>query len=512
MSRAAFWGAFLAALALALAFRLADPFARPMHHDEANQAVRFGALLETGEYRYDQRDHHGPTLYYLTLPSAWARGQRTLSALDERTVRMVPGVFGAGLLLLFLLLMPGIGRPAVAFAAALAAISPVLTYYGRFYIQEPLFVFFTLAFLIALGRYAMRPGVAPAIWAGAMAGLAYATKETWLVVLVPGVAACVVAAIATRDVRGRPRVGPRARALHGLAALGAALVPALLLYSSFLRNPAGLVDSITAFSIYVERGIDPGGHGEPWFSYLQTLAWSSSGGLVFTDAAVLILACAGIVHAVARRQTAFWPLFLCLYTIGATALFSAIPYKTPWNMVPFYIGIVLMAGIGAAALVERARPRPVQVALVVVLVAAGWQLAGQSRRASFEYPTDQRNPYAYVHTSPDFVRLASRVHALAALHPDGRGMLVKVVAGPYDQWPFPWYARDLTRVGYWSRADEAGALDGVPVILASGENVAAVEAAVGDGYVSEFYGLRPGVLLTLFVERSLWERFLGSRR
>ena len=47
---------------------------RPMHHDEANQAVRFGRLLETGEYRYDRRDHHGPTLYYLTLPVAWLRG------------------------------------------------------------------------------------------------------------------------------------------------------------------------------------------------------------------------------------------------------------------------------------------------------------------------------------------------------------------------------------------------------------------------------------------------------
>ena len=91
-------------------------------------------------------------------------------------------------------------------------------------------------------------------------------------------------------------------------------------------------------------------------------------------------------------------------------------------------------------------------------------------------------------------------------------MLVKVVAGPYEQWPFPWYARDLTRVGYWSLAAEAGALDGVPVILASPENVAAVEAAVGERYVSEFYGLRPGVLLTLFVERGLWERFVESRR
>jgi len=57
-----------------------------MHHDEANQAVKFGALLERGEYRYDANDHHGPTLYYLTLPAAWLRGQSTLASLDERTL------------------------------------------------------------------------------------------------------------------------------------------------------------------------------------------------------------------------------------------------------------------------------------------------------------------------------------------------------------------------------------------------------------------------------------------
>ena len=40
---------------------------KPLHHDEANQAVKFGQLLATGDYQYDPVDHHGPTLYYLTL-------------------------------------------------------------------------------------------------------------------------------------------------------------------------------------------------------------------------------------------------------------------------------------------------------------------------------------------------------------------------------------------------------------------------------------------------------------
>ena len=107
-ARAVFVGVVLAALALALAFRLARADLRPMHHDEANQAVKFGELLETGDYRYDRHDHHGPTLYYLTLPAAWLRGQHTLASLDERTLRAVPALFGGGLLLLFLPLARGL--------------------------------------------------------------------------------------------------------------------------------------------------------------------------------------------------------------------------------------------------------------------------------------------------------------------------------------------------------------------------------------------------------------------
>ena len=56
-----------------------------------------------------------------------------------------------------------------------------------------------------------------------------------------------------------------------------------------------------------------------------------------------------------------------------------------------------------------------------------------------------------------------------------------------------------------------------PVVVASMEHTAALDASLGDRYVSEFYGLRPDVLLALYVERGLWDRFLaraalGGRR
>ena len=153
MSKAAFRGLFFIIVVGALLLRLVGLDQRPMHHDEANQAVKFGLLLEKGEYRYDQSDHHGPSLYYLTLPLAWASSKTTLASLDEVTLRLLPALFGAGFLLLLLLFVKGMGRTAVLFAGLFAALSPAMVYYSRFYIQEMLFVFFVLGFLGSLWRY-----------------------------------------------------------------------------------------------------------------------------------------------------------------------------------------------------------------------------------------------------------------------------------------------------------------------------------------------------------------------
>jgi predicted membrane-bound mannosyltransferase len=101
---------------------------------------------------------------------------------------------------------------------------------------------------------------------------------------------------------------------------------------------------------------------------------------------------------------------------------------------------------------------------------------------------------------------------LAAVHGDRSNMLVKVVAAPHEQWPLPWYLRRMTRVGYWVGAADAGRVDDAPVIVASQENVAVLDAALGDRYISEFYGLRPDVLLTVYIERTIWKQLLESRK
>jgi uncharacterized protein (TIGR03663 family) len=502
------------ALTAGLALRTARLDLRPMHHDEANQAVKFGALLERGEYRYDARDHHGPTLYYLTLPSAWLRGQHTLASLDEATLRAVPAAFGVATILLLPLLSAAIGRTAVATAAILMALSPVMVFYSRMFIQEALFACFTLAFVIALGRVATGDGVAWSILAGVAAGLAAATKETSVIVLPSALVACAMAWWSLGSARPRNALTDGRWPGLVLVSLAAAGAVAALFYSSFFAAPGAIFEPLRGAGTYLDRAIDPPAHVHPWNYYVRLLAYTSSGGTKWSEALVLVLALVGAVTAWrrpdrSRPEGRFWNRYLTGQVAIAGVIFSAIPYKTPWNLLPVYVGAFVLAGIGFATLVDAAGSRAARGVLAAALALASLQLGWQAWRAAVTYAADPRNPYVYVQTVPDAVRMATRIRNLAALHPDGARMQVSVIAPPQEQWPLPWYLRTMPNVGYWTAPGDALALQ-APVIVASLEDTRVLDEALGNRYVSEFFGLRPDVLLALYIDRGLWDRFLAT--
>ncbi|MCL1922245.1 MAG: hypothetical protein FWG50_14430, partial [Kiritimatiellaeota bacterium] len=84
-------------------FRAAALEARPMHGDEANQAVRAGLLMDEGVYRYDPTDHHGPVMYYAALPFCRANAA-AFADTTERDFRMVPVAFSLATLVLMAML------------------------------------------------------------------------------------------------------------------------------------------------------------------------------------------------------------------------------------------------------------------------------------------------------------------------------------------------------------------------------------------------------------------------
>jgi uncharacterized protein (TIGR03663 family) len=511
MNTTAFRGLLILILGGALAFRAAGLDLRPMHHDEANQALKFGLLLEKGEYRYDQTDHHGPSLYYLSLPLAKALGKNTLAALDETTLRLVPVLFGTGIILLFLLFLPDSGYAAVLFAGLYAALSPALVYYSRFYIQEMVFVFFVVGWLGALWRYHRRPAAGWAAAAGFFGGMMFATKETSVIILAASGAALILAkAVQKKEASAdRPKTS-RIRVRHLVLGFGLAGLTAALFFSSFFANPKGILDSMAAFSGYFGKAASPGFHIHPPLYYFGLLTYAKSGGLVWSEALILALAFLGIFAGLRKRSAMI--LFLAVNALLAAAVFSLIPYKTPWNLLPFYAGFILLAGYGTAYLFESLRRNrrmaPAVVLLIIGVVHLGWQ----SRQANFRRFADPRNPWVYAQTIPDFLKLVGRVNGIAEVAPAGKNILIKVVSDPDATWPLPWYLRSYNQVGYWTDWKAAGDFENVPLVIASQEQAAGFETLLKDHYQIEYYGLRPDVLLALFIRQDLWDEYLNRRK
>jgi hypothetical protein len=127
---------------------------------------------------------------------------------------------------------------------------------------------------------------------------------------------------------------------------------------------------------------------------------------------------------------------------------------------------------------------------VLLAFAALASLWPQMRLAVFLRPADERNPYAYVHSSTDVVRFRPLAAAALARDPGG---IIRVISGEY--WPLPWYFRGLDRVGYWTTppADCDGAL-----VIASSDVADTVRARLHGAYRESLLGLRPGFILVVF--------------
>ena len=80
------------AFIVAAFLRFPDRAAKPMHVDEATQAVKLGEMM-AGQYKYDPVDHHGPTLLYATFPVKWFSSADTWADLTESQLRLVPVLF-----------------------------------------------------------------------------------------------------------------------------------------------------------------------------------------------------------------------------------------------------------------------------------------------------------------------------------------------------------------------------------------------------------------------------------
>lgn len=491
-----------------------------MHADEAVHADKLGTLLEGGGYAYDPTEFHGPTLYYLTLLPAWLRGEHRYVEIDEVTLRSVPAVLGVVLVAAHLGARSGLGIAGAWVAALLTAISPAMVFYSRYFIHEIPLVLWSFGALLATCRWLRAPGVGVAILGGTSAGLMLATKET-----APLVLGCMLLALALTRLDERWRAGTL-RPIPSLVpvrwrvlALLAATLVAAVFFSSFLDHPTGMVDAVRAYGFYLARAGPASLHSHPWDYYLRLLIhFPSSGTPFWTEGLILILAIAGgvagfMAQRVPEAETRVLR-FLGFYTLLMLVTYSAIPYKTPWCLLGFLHGMILLAGAGAVFLVKVFPGLVPRAAVGALLLAAAAHLGWQAFSSGFRFASDPRNPYVYAHTTVDVFEIAGRLKDVTRAHPAGSAMPVQIISRD-NLWPLPFYLRGLSNVAWSNGVSEKGT--SAPVVLVTPDMEPALVRKLyelpppgeRELYVSLFtrpVELRPGLELRGYAQSSLWEQ------
>lgn len=456
-----------------------------MHTDEAVNAYIIGQLLAGQTFTYDPRDRHGPALAAIALPLARMQGAKAFSDLTESELRLTTVLAGSVTILLFGAAAEMFGFIPCLIAALLFAGAPLPVYYDRYFIHESIFGAATFGLILAGWRACQRHSPGYVALAGACAALMLSSKET---AVLHFLALAGAAFVLWRWNRRGTSFGGLWRLKAVLVAVAAFLLLSMMLFTwlgSDWKAPAALLQALPHL---LARARGEGHQGPLWY-YLQLLTGGWSGGVIF------ILAGVGFLQTVRKRSSSPYG-FLAVYAFLIAAIYSLIPYKTPWLALNFWLPIALFAGLAFESLWRMPAKHPtfrraIPSICVLIGTAAAVLIAHDTRQRVFIHPADETNPYAYAHTSEDLLGLPAEIDRLSRQEAIAAPRIAVIASDP---WPLPWYLRHVSEVGFWQPGQQPGKAD---FYITSTEAAGQYEEPLKN-FRPEFFGVRPGVLTILW--------------
>lgn len=467
---------------------------RPLHHDEGVNGLFLVRLLREGVYQYDPANYHGPVLYYCAL--ALARLKHLFGArldLGVAGLRLTPALFSIATTWLVLLLRRWIGDRAALFAGAFIALSPCAVYFGRDFIHESVLVFFNLALVVSVLRYAESRRPLHLFLISVSAALMFAAKET-AVISVAALLLAWVLSIIWIDHRKPHILRSALSSIHlppwPLLAASVLLFFLLfvLFFSSFFSNMHGIRDALVTFRLWQHTSTISNRH--PWYSYLTWMA--------VPDLAILSIGTVGFLTNLWRARGRF-AVFAGFWAVGVLAVYSLLPYKTPWLALNIVVPFGIVAGLGfdilfgaSGKLRSSFLPR---VVVALTLLLAIWT-AYQSLQLNWLRFDSQSHPYVYAQTPRAFLSLIDQINSSTARFGTGTSTSITVTSREY--WPLPWYLRDYPRAGYYGHI----IVPNEQLVIASEMQEPYLLPLLGSRYLrAGTYPLRPGVNLIMYVRQ-----------
>ena len=499
------WLSCVAIIAVAAFLRLYHLSLKPFHHDEGVNGFFMTRLVREHVYQYNPENYHGPSLYYF----AWITTK--IMGLNENALRVVPVIFGIATIVLVLCLRSYIGDFGALAAALLLAVSPGAVYLSRYFIHETLFVFFTLAIVVAMLRWYRTTNVVYLLLAAAAAALLFASKETAFISIAVLVIAglCILGLLMIERPRAKRRKkawinetiarfgGPVGFWVQIFSAVSVFIIAYIAFYSSFFTYQQGVRDSFRAYALWGKTGTkDHTTNG--WYAYFWWLRASES--------PIFILAALGAAIAAWRRRNRV-ALFIALWGWGMAAAYTLIPYKTPWLALNFVVPLALAAGYGLDWLGRGPDNRDGQLIATLFLAASVLFCSYRAVQLNYFHYDDDSYPYVYAHSKRDLLRLVDDIDKFAK-RDDGTASGVVITSESY--WPLPWYLRDYGHVSYFGRMSPPG---NAALMIGSSEQFEELDGMLQGRYtLVGQYELRPGVTLMLFARNNIVQPNEGLSR
>lgn len=265
----------------------------------------------------------------------------------------------------------------------------------------------------------------------------------------------------------------------------------ILFFSSFFTYFDGVPKALEAYAIWTKTGSkDHTGNGT-WAYFTWT--WE-------VEAPILVLSAVGslIAFYTARHRVA---MFTALWGFGLAAAYTIIPYKTPWLALSFLMPMAFSAGYAINELYESGRRGLQVIAILAVIVSAGF-LGYKAYDLNFvEYDNNSR-PYIYAHTDRQFLSMMSEINFYAEKTGKVNELSVDVLSPEY--WPMTWYVRNNPKVVFHSRMIDSSTADVIIGRKGDQDNDLMNKYSGNYRYVGT-YPLRPGVSLIMLVRKDIAE-------
>jgi uncharacterized protein (TIGR03663 family) len=429
-----------------LLFRFYDLGIRPPHHDESVNGWFVDGLLGRGYYVYDPANYHGPLFFYVLTLFEKIFG-RSIESLRIPTV-----IFGSLISFTPFLFRKWLGKWATWIAAIIFTVSPALIFYSRYAIHETLFALACILFFYFWLRVRDFGFTEKNIWGYGLTLAAMATlKENFVLYgATLLIAECLIYAY-----ERKPAFSFDQHFTKGLfAATGIAVVVIAIVFTGGFQDLGGIPNFFKAFLLWFQTGEKGNGHQKPfeyWLVIMSQYEWYAMLGLLLTPFAL-------------KKSVPKEIRLLSVVSFGLWLIYSIVAYKTPWCMLSFYWGLILITAYWMGRWIESFRKKTSKAWILVPFALACCFSLYQAYDVAYLAPDQEGHPYIYGQTYHEMMGPVNEIVARGKADPSLHQTLRIQVISSFT-WPLPYLLGEFKQSAYLSEANAPATFDADYIIM-----------------------------------------------